>query len=190
MKQALIVIDMLNDFFDKNASLSRQRKKLCANINDLARFARKNGLPIIWVKQEFKPDLSDAFLIMRKKNISITIKGTPGSDFVRELNRKKKDFVIIKKRYSAFFRTNIDKLLHKLRIDTLIITGINSHACIRTAAIDAYQRDLNVIIAKDCVASYDRKHHEISLNYLQKSMGIQILSNDEIISLKLNCIQK
>jgi isochorismate hydrolase len=39
----------------------------------------------------------------------------------------------------------------------------------RTAAIDAYRRDWKVVLAADCVDSYDREHHEISLRYRTRS---------------------
>ncbi len=63
--------------------------------------------------------------------------------------------------------------------DTLILAGINTHACIRAAAIDAYQRDWHVIVATDCVDSYDRTHHEISLQYMHGKIAA-VMSNDDI----------
>ena len=84
--------------------------------------------------------------------------------------------VIVKKRYSAFFGTDLDERLRQLQPDALILAGINTHACIRTTAIDAYQRDWPVILAADCVDSYDAEHHEITLKYLK----------DKIAALKTN----
>jgi isochorismate hydrolase len=65
-----------------------------------------------------------------------------------------------------FYETRLESLLQKLDADPLILAGVNTHACIRTAAIDAFQRDFQVIIVRDCVASKDLEHHEITLNYL------------------------
>jgi isochorismate hydrolase len=47
------------------------------------------------------------------------------------------------------------------------------------AAIDAYQRDRRVILAVDCVASYDQEHHEISLRYMKDKIA-SVMSNEEI----------
>jgi isochorismate hydrolase len=85
----------------------------------------------------------------------------------------------IKKRYSAFYGTTLDHILAGLRPDGLILAGINTHACIRTAAIDAYQRDWEVILAADCVDSYDQEHHEISLRYMNGKIA-SVMSNEEI----------
>jgi len=61
----------------------------------------------------------------------------------------------------------------------VILAGVNTHACIRTTAIDAYQRDWPVVLAGDCVDSYDRKHHEISLKYMKDKIAT-VMSNEEI----------
>ena len=52
------------------------------------------------------------------------------------------------------------------RADTLVLAGINTHACVRMTAIDAYQRDLDVIIAREAVGSHDREHAAVSLRYM------------------------
>jgi isochorismate hydrolase len=91
------------------------------------------------------------------------------------------DTVIVKKRYSAFYGTILDEILARLGADTIILAGINTHACIRTTAIDAYQRDWPVILATDCVDSYDQEHHEISLRYMQDKVAA-LISNHEIRS--------
>jgi maleamate amidohydrolase len=85
-------------------------------------------LPHIWVRQEFQPDLSDAFLEMRAKGTPITIKGTPGCQIVPELPIGPSEIVIVKKRYSAFFGTDLDQTLRELKPDAIILAGINTHA--------------------------------------------------------------
>ena len=182
MKPCIVVVDMLKDFF-KRPPLSLNKKRLIRNINDLTKLARKNNVPIIWVKQEFKPDLSDAFLSMKKRDFKSTIKGTEGAEILDELNRRKDEQVIVKKRYSAFFNTKLDQILKNLGVDTLIIVGINTHACVRMTAIDAYQRDYEVMIAKNCVFSWDWIHHMITLFYLKHAMCIKVWSNKKINNL-------
>ena len=63
-------------------------------------------------------------------------------------------------------KQNLLMALKDLEADSLVLAGVNSHACIRTAAIDGYQRDFPVTIVRECVASKDLKHHEITLDYL------------------------
>jgi isochorismate hydrolase len=100
---------------------------------------------------------------------------------VSELAVAPSDLVIIKKRYSAFYGTTLDETRARPQPDAIILAGINTHACIRTTAIDAYQRDWNVILALDCIDSYDREHHEVSLRYMKDKMA-RVVSNADILS--------
>jgi nicotinamidase-related amidase len=178
-KPVLIVIDMLNDFLAKWEPVRRQ--ELAQAINELVGLMRVHSHPILWVRQEFEPDLRDAFPEMKAKGIHITVKGTAGCQIIPELDPAPLDMVIVKKRYSAFFGTELDETLAALRPDAIILAGINTHACIRTTAIDAYQRDWPVVLALDCIDSYDREHHEISLRYMKDKLA-NVLTNREIKS--------
>jgi maleamate amidohydrolase len=177
-KPAFIVIDMLNDCFG-HVELQRRRESLCLSINALTRFARTNGYPVIWVRQEFEPDLSDAMLDMKRESIHMFIRGTKGALILEELQRVDSDFEIIKKRYSMFFQTDLDQLLERLDVDHVVLAGVNTHACIRVAAVDAYQRDLPVTIVRECVASKDVNHHDVTLDYLDGGIAT-VVSLDEI----------
>ncbi len=176
-KPALIVIDMQNDFLDQWPGPSRER--LVRSTRELVAIMRNPGHPVIWVRQEFESDLRDAFPEMRARGIRITMKGTPGCQIVPELDVAAGDTVVIKKRYSAFFGTNLDQILAALQPDALILAGINTHACIRMAAIDAYQRDWPVVLAADCIDSYDKEHHEVSLRYMKDKIA-SLMTNAQI----------
>jgi nicotinamidase-related amidase len=164
LKPMLLIIDMLNDLLDRWSLIDRAM--LIRGIQSLADIFYSEGHPVVWVRQEFRADLSDAFKEMRRDNIKITIEGTAGAKIISELVPRSEDHHVIKKRYSAFFETNLDKLVASLGIDTIVLAGVNTHACVRMTAIDAYQRDLDVIIAKEAIGSYDRMHEEMSLRYM------------------------
>jgi isochorismate hydrolase len=107
------------------------------------------------------------------------IENTKGSELLDNLDYSSSDFSVIKSRYSGFFKTNLKKLLLKNNIDNLIFCGINTHACVRTTIIDAYQNDFTSILAVDCVASYNDEYHRVSLDYLKQSI-IKPMTNKEI----------
>lgn len=164
IKRALVIIDLINDYLDRWDTDKAVR--LVSNTNKLANAFRRSGLPVIWVRQEFRPDLSDAFLEMRDNNIKIAIEGTRGAQLHADLDWNPNDVTIIKKRYSAFFKTGLEDLLEELGVGELVLCGINTHACIRMAAIDAYQRDLRVVLAEECIDSYNEEHARVSLDYM------------------------
>jgi nicotinamidase-related amidase len=173
----LLVIDMLNDFLEKWDRSSRG--SLVSSVNELVATMRKASRPVVWVRQEFEPDLSDAYPEMRAKNIRIAIKGTTGAQMHPHLAADPFDLAIVKKRYSAFFGTSLDDFLRQMQPDSLVLAGINTHACIRATAIDAYQRDWPVILATDCVDSYDSEHHDVTLRYLKDKIAT-LRTNQEI----------
>jgi len=51
----------------------------------------------------------------------------------------------------------------------------------RTTAIDAYQRDWPVVLASDCIDSYDKEHHAISLRYMTGKIA-SVMSNSQIFA--------
>lgn len=178
---AIAIVDVQRDFFNDRAMV-REKGCLVEKINELTRIARTNNIPIIWVRQEFKLDLSDAYLGMKRDGIKITIEGDPGSELLPELVVENSDDHIVKKRYSAFFGTELRDLLEAKGVKKLIIGGVKTHNCVRMTVIDAYQNDYDIILAADCLANIGDEHDEMTINFLCKHMATK-MTNDEIISL-------
>jgi maleamate amidohydrolase len=164
-RTAILVVDMIGDMFLRE-ELVRQRSSLVAAINALIEAGRHAGHLVVWIRQEHAADLSDAPLEFRRRGIHIAIAGTPGAELLPELEVAPHDRVVIKKRYSGFFATDLDDYLRHEQIDRLVIVGVNTHACVRMTAIDAYQRDYDVVIVRECVGSWDEEHHDVSLRYM------------------------
>jgi nicotinamidase-related amidase len=182
MKPAIIIIDMVQDFF-RDGRLLEHKDTLVKNINALTKNGRSHSIPVVWVRQEFRSDLSDAFLGIRKGlSRTVTVQGTDGAKLLPGLHVEPSDEEIVKKRYSAFFKTGLDELLEKLEVNTLIIGGVNTHACVRMAVVDAYQRDYDVLLATNCTGSYDEEHHRVSFKYLTGVMS-QSKTNEELFKL-------
>ncbi|MEM8546713.1 MAG: isochorismatase family cysteine hydrolase [Pseudomonadota bacterium] len=181
MTSALLVIDMQEDFF-RHERLVQKREALVQRTNELTEICRASGCQVIWVTQEFSPDLTDAPLEVRKKGIRVVIADTPGAAVLAEIRRDASDLTIVKKRYSAFFGTHLDVTLAERSIDRLIIAGINTHACVRSTVVDAYQRDYDVVLAKDCIDSHDSEHHDVSWRYMDGKLGVG-LSNEDVRAL-------
>lgn len=60
----------------------------------------------------------------------MTIAGTDGCEILPELDHRPTDMTIVKKRYSAFFGTDLEATLKRVCPDMLVVAGINTHACI------------------------------------------------------------
>jgi nicotinamidase-related amidase len=163
MRTALLVIDLQKDFL---AQLPDDRATAVVTAaGQLVEAARKAGASVIWVMQRHKADLSDAMLEIRDRKIAVVIEGTPGAELADGLEPLPTESVIVKKRYSAFFGTDLDDQLAERGVERVVIAGLNTHACVRMAAIDAYQRDLRVVIAREAIDGNDLEHGAVTLRY-------------------------
>jgi maleamate amidohydrolase len=178
---AIIIVDVQNDFFS-DEKMSHDKNRLAGKVNELTQMGRLSGVPIIWVRQEFKKDLSDAYVGVIRNNIRITIEGEYGSELLPELRIDKSDIKIVKKRYSAFFGTDLRKLLDEKGVRRLIVAGVKTYSCVRMTAIDAYQMDYDVIIASDCLAKVGDLHDDITIKFLSKHIAT-VMTNNGIFKL-------
>jgi nicotinamidase-related amidase len=181
MATITLIVDLQVDYF-KHERLKQRRPTLVARTNQLVGAARSVGSSIVWVKTEYSPDLHDASLEVRKGQIHITIAGSPGASLLPELNVRHSDAIVLKKRYSAFFGTDLDSILERSSCSQLIVAGINTHACIRATVVDAYQRDIDVLLARDCIDSYDEEHDRVTWRYMNGKLG-RGLTNQELIEI-------
>ncbi len=177
MNLALLIIDLQKDFFESER-LRVKKESLIKNVNELVAMARRKSTPIIWIRQEMNADGSNAPLGDRKLGKFFVVTGTEGSKSLDGLHISSDDLEIVKTRYSPFYMTKLDELLKSLNADTLIIAGINTHACVRMAVIDAYQRDYEIIIALDCIDSWDDTHQKITLEYLSGKISTLMKNNE------------
>lgn len=179
---ALIAVDMLNDFFCSdlwpNSILPASRRTLTSNINSLVATCRTLGIPIIWVKQAFKEDLSDAFPHMRASNRKYTIEHTAGCDFLPELSIEPEDTILVKSRFSAFFKTDLHAHLQAIGCKHIVLAGITTAWCIRSTATDAYQHDYKVTLASDCMQGFAQPDHDAALEAMDGYIATSICGDD------------
>lgn len=178
MSAAVLVIDIQEDFFRieyADQELGQKVKhELVANINQLTSAARQAQIVVFFALTSLPSDPSAWNLRMRDIQTAGCIKGTPGEAPAQGLVIEARDVRVYKTRYTAFFRTNLEQELAARGVDTLIVCGINTHACVRMAAVDAFMRDLRVFIPEECTASYDREQHDTSLKYMSRRIGLVV----------------
>ena len=101
------------------------------------------------------------------------IAGTPEAEVIPELVGYPGE-IIPKKRYSGFFNTELETKLRKLKPDKLIICGVLTNICVMHTAADARNRDYQVEVPVDCVASPDEKAHQFALEHIDKVLGAKL----------------
>ena len=83
--------------------------------------------------------------------------------------------VIPKQRYSGFFNTPLAERLQALAPDKLIVCGVSANICVLHTTADARNRDYEVEIPADCVASFDAEGHRWALSHLQNILGARVI---------------
>jgi nicotinamidase-related amidase len=151
------------------------------NIQDvLARF-RTAGKPVIHIRRSYRADGTDVELprlqIFKQTGFKV-VAGTPGAEIVEQLSPTSNEYVIIKSRWSGFFKTNLDLILNRLGVKTVVLTGVQTPNCVRTTAFDAISFDFDTIVLKDCSAAMTEEVHEYNLTDMA-NIGVKIMLKDE-----------
>jgi nicotinamidase-related amidase len=151
---ALLVIDLQNDFVAPGAPYECPGgRDVVHAANGLIAACREQGIPVIFTAIMHRPDGSDLgavrYLHPLTAEGAALREGTPGVEFYRELDVRPGDHVIRKRRYSAFFGTELDTLLRNLGVDVVIVAGVATNVCCDSTARDAFFRGYKVIFLAD-----------------------------------------
>jgi nicotinamidase-related amidase len=118
-----------------------------------------------------------------RKNVERhNIEGSPGCEIIPELLDTERDWVVdTKKRYNCFVGTDLDFVLRKHGINTVLLTGVNTNSCVLSTATSACSRDYAVFVVEDCVDSMDGPEiHEAALACVRAAFG-WVMTSDEVI---------
>ncbi|MGE5454746.1 MAG: cysteine hydrolase family protein [Methylocystaceae bacterium] len=162
-RHCITVIDMLNDFIGEKAPLRcPDGEKIVPALQKLVEFAHQDTdkFAVAFIQEAHRD--KDADFRVRPRH---AIKGSWGSDFIPDLmpNFDKGDYVVQKRRHSAFAYTDFDLYCREEDVDTVVVTGVWTNVCVRSTASDALYHTYRVIAISDCCASATKEMHEAGL---------------------------
>ena len=103
------------------------------------------------------------------------IEGSEEEHIIDELSPLAQDAQIVKKRrYSAFFETELAAMLDELAPDKVVVMGDCTDICVLHTVAGLRNRDYPVEVPADCVASFDPQQHEWALGHIEKILGAQV----------------
>lgn len=180
-RSALLICDMQNDYVKHpRGNFERVKHTLEPNIR-LVEKARSCHIPVIYTRRIYRKDGLHSSPMHRLKNIGrtpITVEGTWGAEIIDELKPQRNEVVIDKIRYSGFFQTPLETILHALGISFIFMTGGSTHWGVEATARDAEQRDFIPIVISDATHSMTDQLQEISLMNIGMFIGFVISSGD------------
>lgn len=134
--------------------------------------AREQDIPVIFIQEVHRPDLVDFGRELDGSEDIHCLENDPGTEIAaRETGFRPTDYLIRKRRYSAFFGTDLEILLRGLKVDTLLLCGGLTDVCIHYTFVDGHQSDYFCRVIEDCVAGSAESPHEAALRameYLQE----------------------
>ena len=174
---ALLLIDVINDLeFPEGDQLLRFAEPMARQIAILKQRARQASIPAIYVNDNFGRWKSDF-----RRTVDHCARHGRGRDVVKLLRPEGSDYFVLKPKHSGFFSTTLDTLLRYLQTQTLILTGIAGNFCVLFTANDAYMRDFNLFVPRDCIVSNTKKENESALRLMQKFLKADTRSSSRIM---------
>lgn len=172
---ALVVIDELGD--PEGSPLEALFKPVIENTARLADAARAHGVPVIFTNDAHIKGLDRELALWGDHGLA----GTPEAQPAPQLQCQEGDYVVEKRRYSAFFQTGLRLLLDELGAKTLICTGMDTNICVRHTVADAYFNNFDVVVVGDATATFLVGDQQEGLEYMKTCYAAAVVSTDEAL---------
>lgn len=171
MDRALIIIDMLKDFLEEDGALCiGDSREVVRNVASRLKEWRADGEPVIFICDRHRPE--DAEFDMFPPHC---LAGGRGGEIVDALTPREGEQIIYKRRFSAFFATDLDLTLRELGVKEVELAGVCTQVCILYTAADARMLNYDVKVRKECVASFDEEAHIFALKEMDKTLGVKVI---------------
>jgi ureidoacrylate peracid hydrolase len=170
-RTAVLVVDMLNDFCKPGGAMVLPGcEKLVGPQRAIITAARQTGASVFFIADSHRPEQRrDREFLKRTPHC---LEGSWGAQVIEELEPRPEDVFVTKRRYSAFFNTDLDLTLRDLEIETVIVMGVVTNICVRATVHDAFFLGYQVIVPEDSVAGTGPREHESSLYDIATHFGV------------------
>ena len=203
---AIVAVDMHRGHLDPSVATMPASQEDCKRVithaSDVLKFARTRNIPVIHVilihrniagfgsegmkvgfwksVQDFLND-KDRLSPGRKSTTKVhNLEGSPGTEIIPDQLEPGDHMINNKKRLDCFYGTDLEILLRTLDIKTVVLMGINTNTCVMNTAFSAFNRDFQVVVIEDCVASmYGEDLHVLGLENVKRCLGY-VLSATEL----------
>ena len=177
---AILVVDMQNDFCaeggyihkTRNADMS-ENAPVARRITSLVDAGRGRGASIVWIRANYEPRFLSAQAILKRERYPGQVccaGGSWGWEFFT-VSPHPDDILIEKHSFSAFFGTELDRLLRFRGIKTLIMTGVATNTCVESTLRDGFFLGYYIVLAEDCCTSAARHLHQGTLENVRANFG-------------------
>jgi nicotinamidase-related amidase len=156
------------------------RRERAARVERLIDACRDAAVPVVFIQEVHKPSLVDIGRELDGAEGPHCVEGWPETELAAWVRPRPEEFLIRKRRYSAFFGTELEIVLRSYRAETVLLIGGLTDVCIHYTAVDAHQHDYHVRVLTDCVGGSSREAHDYALRavaYLQRDA---LVTSDDV----------
>lgn len=175
---ALLLIDVINDLeFLEGEELLRYALPMARQLAVFKQRTAALGIPTIYANDNFGRWRSD-FQAQVEHCLRENVRGRPIAEL---LCPGPSDYFVLKPKHSAFYSTNLEILLAYLGVKRVILSGVATNICVLFTANDAYLRDLDLMIPRDCVAANTSEETNIALRQMESILKADVRLSSELL---------
>jgi ureidoacrylate peracid hydrolase len=182
-RTGVIVVDMINEFCKPGGAMVLPGYETLVPYQlSVIEAAREVGAPVFWVHDVHRANMRrDREWVKRTPHC---VEGSWGTEIIEDLGARDDEIHIIKRRYSAFFQTDLDMTLKDMQINQIVVFGVVTNICVRSTVHDAFFNGYDVVVPQDCCAATGPREQESSLYDIATHFGVVSNAEDVVASLK------
>lgn len=162
---AIVAIDLQYGETDPQYPMGSDLSDVIENTNELVDVAHEKNVPVIWTRVVYThEDAIDAGMWTKKMPaLEDWIEGRREVEMDDRIHIGEDDHILDKRHASCFHETELNSLLNAQDVDTVIVTGCSTSACVRETAADASAYGYHSIVPETCVGDRSDRQHEAHL---------------------------
>lgn len=178
-KAALLIIDMQNGATD----IVPPARTIIPTTKRVLDAWRAVPLPVIFKTRVHRPDGIDVerFRLGLFEEKPFLVEGSSEAEIFPELKPRRNEYVVKGARFSGFFQTDLQLVLTRLGVGTVVVCGIQTPNCVRATVTDALAYDYHVILLQDAVTAQTAAVHEANL-FDMRNMGVSVIPSSELLA--------
>ena len=170
-RTALLIHDMQDYFINFYGAESPLIQSVINNISQLKVWCVENNIPVFYTAQPCEQHDEDRALLNDMWGPGLTAYPDQ-ADIVKQLTPSQQDHMLTKWRYSAFYNSDLKKILKENNKDQLIICGVYAHIGVLQTAAEAFMNGIQPFVIADSIADFSLKDHLFALQYVQRNLGV------------------
>lgn len=168
-EKAIIVVDMLRGFLEEGYPLfcGAESRRIIPHVREL--LEREREAAVFYVCDNHAPD--DPEFKMFPPHC---VRGSLEAELIPEL-RGYPGTIVPKTRYSGFYNTDLAERLAEAAPRKVIVVGVCTDICVMHTVADLRNRDYDVEVPEEAVASFDPEAHAFALKHIERVLGATVL---------------